>query len=130
MPCATQNEVDLEEAKQILASGSKYYIEVSNMPTTNAAVQMLKDGGMIVAPSKAATAGGVAVSQLEMSQNSMRMNWTEEEVDQKLKEIMCNIHAISAQAAEKYSLGYDLISGANIAGFEKVAAAMLAQGLY
>ena len=129
MPCATQNEVDLEEAKKIVANGVKYYVEVSNMPTTNEAVAYLKENGVIVAPSKAANAGGVAVSGLEMSQNSMRYSWSSEEVDAKLHNIMKNIFESSIKAANKYGLGNDLVAGANIAGFEKVAEAMLAQGV-
>ncbi len=128
MPCATQNEVDVKEAEQIFANGVKYYVEVSNMPTTNEAVAFLKSKGVIVAPSKAVNAGGVAVSGLEMSQNSMRYSWTAEEVDAKLKTIMANIFANSINAAKTYGLGDDLVAGANIAGFIKVADAMLAQG--
>ena len=128
MPCATQNEVDVEEAKKIVANGVKYYVEVSNMPTTNEAIDFLKKNGVIVAPSKAVNAGGVAVSGLEMSQNSMRYNWTAEEVDEKLKGIMANIFNASVEAANKYGLGDDLVAGANIAGFIKVAEAMKAQG--
>ncbi len=129
MPCATQNEVDVEEAKKIVANGVKYYVEVSNMPTTNEAVAYLKENGVIVAPSKAVNAGGVAVSGLEMSQNSMRYSWSSEEVDAKLHTIMSNIFASSIKAANKYGLGDDLVAGANIAGFEKVAEAMIAQGV-
>ncbi len=129
MPCATQNEVGIEEAKKIVANGVKYYVEVSNMPTTNEAMSYLKENGVIVAPSKAVNAGGVAVSGLEMSQNSMRYGWTAEEVDAKLHQIMSNIFANSVAAANKYGLGDDLVAGANIAGFEKVAEAMLAQGI-
>ena len=129
MPCATQNEVDMEQAKKIVANGVKYYIEVSNMPTTNDALTFLMDQkGMVIAPSKAVNAGGVAVSGLEMSQNSERLSWSAEEVDAKLKEIMINIHKSSMEAAEKYGLGYNLVAGANIVGFLKVAEAMLAQG--
>lgn len=129
MPCATQNEVGIKEAEQIVANGVKYYVEVSNMPTTNEAVAYLKANGVIVAPSKAVNAGGVAVSGLEMSQNSMRYSWTAEEVDEKLKGIMKNIFDNSIKAANKYGLGDDLVAGANIAGFIKVADAMLAQGV-
>jgi len=129
MPCATQNEVDVKEAEQIIANGVKYYVEVSNMPTTNEAVALLKANGVTVAPSKAVNAGGVAVSGLEMSQNSMRYSWTAEEVDAKLKQIMKNIFSASLNAAEKYGMKGDLVAGANIAGFEKVANAMLAQGV-
>ena len=128
MPCATQNEVGLAEAEQIVANGVKYYVEVSNMPSTNEAVAYLKKNGVIVAPSKAVNAGGVAVSGLEMSQNSMRYSWTAEEVDAKLKQIMYNIYWNSYKAAEKYGMKGDLVAGANIAGFEKVAEAMMAQG--
>ncbi len=128
MPCATQNEVDMKEAEQIVANGIKYYVEVSNMPTTNEAVAYLKANGVIVAPSKAVNAGGVAVSGLEMSQNSMRYSWTAEEVDAKLKGIMSNIFHNSVKAANEYGLGDDLVAGANIAGFIKVAEAMKAQG--
>ena len=129
MPCATQNEVGMEEAKKIVANGVKYYVEVSNMPTTNEAVAFLKANGVIVAPSKAVNAGGVSVSGLEMSQNSMRYSWTAEEVDEKLKMIMKNIFTASVEAAEKYGMKGDLVAGANIAGFIKVADAMLAQGV-
>ena len=129
MPCATQNEVREADAEKIIANGVKYYVEVSNMPTTNEAVAMLKEAGVIVAPSKAVNAGGVATSGLEMSQNSMRYSWTAEEVDAKLKMIMKNIFDASVAAANKYGLGDDLVAGANIAGFIKVADAMKAQGV-
>ena len=129
MPCATQNEVGLEEAKQIVQNGIKYYIEVSNMPTTNEALKYLMEQNMVVAPSKAVNAGGVAVSALEMSQNSERLSWTYEEVDAKLKSIRKSIHDGSANAASKYNLGYNLVAGANIVGFQKVANAMIAQGI-
>ena len=129
MPCATQNEVDVKEAEQIIANGVKYYVEVSNMPSTNEAVALLKKNGVVVAPSKAVNAGGVSVSGLEMSQNSMRYSWTAEEVDAKLHQIMKNIFDTSVEAANKYGLGDDLVAGANIAGFIKVADAMMAQGL-
>ncbi len=128
MPCATQNEVGIAEAEAIVANGVKYYVEVSNMPSTNEAMAYLKKNGVIVAPSKAVNAGGVAVSGLEMSQNSMRYSWTAEEVDAKLKQIMTNIYKNSYDAAKKYGMEGDLCAGANIAGFEKVAEAMLAQG--
>ena len=128
MPCATQNEVGIAEAEQIVANGIKYYVEVSNMPSTNEAIAYLKKNGVVVAPSKAVNAGGVAVSGLEMSQNSMRYSWTTEEVDAKLKQIMYNIYWNSYKAAEKYGMKGDLVAGANIAGFEKVADAMMAQG--
>ncbi len=129
MPCATQNEVDMAEAEKIVANGIKYNVEVSNMPTTNEAIAYLKANGVIVAPSKAVNAGGVAVSGLEMSQNSMRYSWSAEEVDQKLKTIMKNIFDSSVKAANEYGLGDDLVAGANIAGFLKVAEAIKAQGV-
>ena len=129
MPCATQNEVGMAEAEKIVANGVKYYVEVSNMPTTNEAMAYLKKNGVVVAPSKAVNAGGVAVSGLEMSQNSMRYSWTAEEVDAKLKQIMHNIFWNSYNAAKKYGMEGDLVAGANIAGFEKVAQAMMAQGI-
>ena len=128
MPCATQNEVGMPEAEKIVKAGVKYYVEVSNMPTTNEAIAYLKANGVVVAPSKAVNAGGVATSGLEMTQNSMRLSWTEDEVDEKLKGIMKNIFDASIKAANEYGLGDDLVAGANIAGFIKVARAMLAQG--
>ncbi len=129
MPCATQNEVDMKEAEMIVKNGIKYYVEVSNMPTTNEAIAYLKKNGVIVAPSKAVNAGGVATSGLEMSQNTMRYSWSAAEVDAKLKDIMKNIFEASVKAAKMYGLGDDLVAGANIAGFIKVADAMLAQGV-
>ena len=129
MPCATQNEVNLEDAKKIVENGVKYYIEVSNMPTTDDAMTYLKNAKVIIAPSKAVNAGGVAVSGLEMSQNSMRYGWTSEEVDAKLYGIMKNIFESSIKAAQEYGFGDDLVAGANIAGFIKVAEAMKAQGI-
>ena len=129
LPCATQNEIDVAEAEQIIANGTQYLAEVSNMPTTNAALELLKKNLKAVAPSKAVNAGGVAVSALEMSQNSMRYSWTAEEVDDKLKQIMKDIHDNSVAAAEECGLGYDLVAGANIAGFKKVVDAMQSQGL-
>ena len=131
MPSATQNDVNLDEAKKIAANGVKYYIEVANMPTTNDALAyLMEQKGMIVAPSKAVNAGGVGVSALEMSQNSERLSWTAEEVDEHLHRMMVNIHNASAEAAEEYGLGYNLVAGANIAGFKKVAAAMMEQGVF
>ena len=131
MPAATQNDVKMESAEKIAASGVKYYIEVANMPTTNDALNFLRQQKhMIVAPSKAVNAGGVGVSGLEMSQNSERLVWTAEEVDAQLHKMMINIHKVSAEAAERYGFGYDLVAGANIAGFQKVADAMMAQGLF
>ncbi len=129
MPCATQNEVGIEDAKNIVNNGVKYYVEVANMPTTDEAVSYLKANKVVIAPSKAVNAGGVAVSGLEMSQNSMRYSWTAEEVDAKLHQIMSDIYKNSWEAAKKYGMEGDLIAGANIAGFEKVADAMIAQGV-
>ena len=129
MPCATQNEVYLEEAMKIIKNVTKYYVEVSNMPTTNDALEYLQENA-VVAPSKAVNAGGVAVSALEMSQDSMRYSWSAEEVDEKLREIMKNIYNNSVTAAEEYGCGYNLVAGANIAGFERVADAMMQQGVF
>ena len=129
MPCATQNEVRMEDAEKIVANGIKYYVEVSNMPTTNEAVAYLMQNGVVVAPSKAVNAGGVSVSGLEMSQNSMRYSWSAEEVDEKLKGIMKNIYKSSVAAAAEFGMEGNLVAGANIAGFIKVADAMLAQGV-
>lgn len=130
MPCATQNEIHPEDAKMIIKNGVKYIVEGANMPTTNEAIQELQAAGVIIGPGKAANAGGVATSALEMSQNSMRMSWTSEEVDQKLRDIMKNIYNSCVRASQRYGFGYDLIAGANIAGFTKVADAMIAQGKY
>ena len=129
MPCATQNEVNLDDAKKLVANGVKYYVEVSNMPTTADATAYLMENGTRVAPSKAVNAGGVSVSGLEMSQNSMRYSWSAEEVDEKLHMITKNIFNASVAAAEKYGMAGNLVAGANIAGFLKVADAMLAQGV-
>jgi glutamate dehydrogenase (NADP+) len=118
----------MADAEKIVANGVKYYVEVSNMPTTNEALAYLKANGVIVAPSKAVNAGGVSVSGLEMSQNSMRYSWSAEEVDAKLKTIMKNIFDNSVKAAKEYGMEDDLVAGANIAGFIKVAEAMKAQG--
>jgi len=129
LPCATQNELLLDDAKQLVANGCFAVCEGANMPTTLDATKYLQDNGVIFAPGKAANAGGVATSALEMSQNSERLSWTFEEVDAKLKDIMVNItHNIDA-AAKKYGLDGNYVAGANIAGFEKVAEAMLAQGI-
>ncbi|SHK16363.1 NADP-specific glutamate dehydrogenase [Paramaledivibacter caminithermalis] len=130
MPCATQNDIHLEHAKQIVANGVKYVCEGANMPTTNDALAYLQENNVLVGPAKAANAGGVATSALEMSQNSMRLSWTREEVDAKLHQIMINIHDNAMAAAEQYGYGYNLVAGANIAGFLKVAEAMHAQGNY
>ena len=130
MPCATQNDVDLSGARAILANGVKYYIEVANMPTTADALSLLRnEPSVTVAPSKAVNAGGVLVSGLEMSQNAEHLSWTAEEVDSRLQSIMTGIHDSSAKAAEEFGLGYDLVAGANIAAFRKVAEAMMQQGI-
>ena len=129
MPCATQNEVGIDDAKNIVANGVKYYVEVANMPTTDEAVSYLRENKVVIAPSKAVNAGGVAVSGLEMSQNSMRYSWTAEEIDAKLHQIMEGIYKASWDAAKKYGMEGDLVAGANIAGFVKVAEAMIAQGI-
>ncbi len=130
MPAAYQNEIGMTEAKKILESGCKYYIEVANMPTTNEALFFLMGcEGMTVAPSKAVNAGGVSVSGLEMSQNSEHLFWTADEVDKQLHTIMRNIYRNSVEAAERCGLGYNLVAGANIAGFMKIADAMMAQGI-
>ena len=130
MPAAMQNDVKMDSAQKIVANGIKYYIEVANMPTTNDALAYLMEQGLVVAPSKAVNAGGVGVSGLEMSQNSERLSWTAEEVDEKLHQMMVNIHKASAEAAAEYGLGYNLVAGANIAGFKKVATAMMEQGVF
>jgi len=129
MPAATQNEIKMAEAEQIAANKIPYYIEVANMPTTNEALAYLMKNVKVVAPSKAVNAGGVATSALEMCQNSERLSWTAEEVDAKLHGIMKNIYDASVKAAEENGLGYNLVAGANIAGFKKVADAMMAQGI-
>ena len=130
MPAAMQNDVHMAEAEKMVANGLKYYIEVANMPTTNDALKyLMSQPNMVVAPSKAVNAGGVLVSGLEMSQNSERYSWTAEEVDSKLHQIMTGIHDGSAEVAERYGLGYNLVAGANLVGFQKVADAMMAQGI-
>ena len=128
LPCATQNELLLEDAQTLVKNGCIAVGEGANMPTTLDATKYLLDNGVLFAPAKAANAGGVATSALEMSQNSQRYSWSFEEVDKKLKDIMENIFANAAAAAAEYSTPQDYVSGANIAGFLKVADAMLAQG--
>lgn len=130
MPCAVQNDITLEYAKLIVENNIKIVCEGANMPTTNEALAYLQQNGVLVGPAKAANAGGVATSALEMSQNSMRLAWTSEEVDEKLHTIMVNIHENAKRAAEEFGFGYNLVAGANIAGFLKVAVAMHAQGNY
>ena len=130
LPCSTQNDIDIERAKNIIENGAIAVGEGANMPTSNDAINFFLDKGILLAPAKAANAGGVATSALEMSQNSMRYSWTFEEVDAKLKDIMVNIHKNASEASREYGLGYNLVAGANIAGFKKVAEAMIAQGNY
>ncbi len=129
LPCATQNELLLDDAKQLVANGCVAVCEGANMPTTLEATEYLQKNGVIFAPGKAANAGGVATSALEMSQNSERLSWTFEEVDAKLKQIMINITHNMADAAERYGAAGNYVVGANIAGFEKVVNAMTAQGI-
>ena len=129
LPCATQNELNLEEAKALKANGCFCVAEGANMPSTREATDFFLENGMLFMPGKAANAGGVATSALEMSQNSQRLSWTFEEVDAKLKDIMVNIYAKVSDAAERYGVAGNYVAGANIAGFEKVAEAMLAQGV-
>ena len=128
VPCATQNEVTEECAKMLVANGVKIFTEGANMPSTPEAIAVIRGAGIPFAPAKAANAGGVSVSALEMSQNSMRYYWTFEEVDAKLEQIMMDIYKQSKEAAARYGMEGDLVSGANIAGFEKIADAMVAQG--
>ncbi|MCI8589362.1 MAG: NADP-specific glutamate dehydrogenase [Clostridiales bacterium] len=129
LPCATQNEIDEESAKILVANGCKVVAEGANMPSTPEAIAVFQQGGLLFGPAKAANAGGVATSALEMSQNSMRYSWTFEEVDQKLQGIMKNIYHNTANAAKEFGMADNLVAGANIAGFLKVADAMLAQGI-
>ncbi|MGN0456406.1 MAG: NADP-specific glutamate dehydrogenase [Acutalibacteraceae bacterium] len=129
LPCATQNELDKAAAELLVKNGVYAVAEGANMPSTPDAVEVFQSNGVLFAPGKAANAGGVATSALEMSQNSMRLSWTFEEVDQKLQGIMVNIFNNIADAAKRYGVEGNYVAGANIAGFEKVANAMLAQGV-
>ena len=129
LPCATQNELALEGAKTLVANGCKYVVEGANMPTTLDATTYLQENGVLFMPGKAANAGGVATSALEMSQNSMRLSWTAEEVDEKLHGIMVDIFHKADDAAKRYGMKDNYVAGANIAGFEKVVDAMKAQGI-
>ena len=129
IPCATQNEIHLKDAEMMVANGCKYLCEGANMPTTNEALEFLIEKGIVVGPSKAANAGGVACSCIEMGQNAGKTVFSPAQVYEQLEAIMVNIHKSAADAAERYGLGYDLVKGANIAGFEKVAEAMMAQGV-
>ncbi len=129
LPCATQNELDEESAKTLIANGVIAVAEGANMPSTPEAIAAFQSAGVLFGPAKAANAGGVATSALEMSQNSQRYSWTFEEVDSKLHDIMVNIYHNAAKAAAEYDMADNLVAGANIAGFMKVADAMLAQGV-
>ena len=129
LPCATQHELDIDGAKALVANGVMAVAEGANMPTSLEATAYFQEQGVLFGPAKAANAGGVATSGLEMTQNSMRLSWSAEEVDEKLQSIMKNIYANTCKAAEEYGCKGNLVAGANIAGFAKVAAAMLAQGV-
>ena len=129
LPCATQNELGEADARNLLANGAMCLCEGANMPTTAEGAKVIMDSGILYGPAKAANAGGVAVSGLEMSQNSIRMSWSREEVDQHLHRIMKNIHQSCLAAGEQYGMAGNYVAGANIAGFTKVADAMLAQGI-
>lgn len=129
LPCATQNELNGEEAALLVKNGVMAVAEGANMPSTPEAIETLQNAGVLFGPAKAANAGGVATSGLEMSQNSMRYGWTFEEVDSKLKDIMIGIFHNAYDAAKKYGVEGNLVAGANIAGFEKIADAMIAQGV-
>ena len=129
LPCATQNELGLDGSKTLVANGCKYVVEGANMPTTLDATTYLQENGVLFMPGKAANAGGVATSALEMSQNSMRLSWTREEVDEKLHHIMIDIFHKADDAAKRYGMEDNYVVGANIAGFEKVVDAMKAQGI-
>ena len=129
LPCATQNEITAAEAEEIVKGGAMAVAEGANMPSTPEAIEIIQKAGLLFAPAKAANAGGVATSALEMSQNSMRYSWTFEEVDAKLHDIMVNIFHNINDAAKEYGQEGNLVAGANLAGFKKVAEAMLAQGI-
>ena len=129
LPCATQNELNLDDAKALKEHGCFAVAEGANMPSTREATDFFVENGMLFMPGKAANAGGVATSALEQSQNSQRLSWSEEEVDAKLKNIMVNIYAKTADAARRYGVEGNYVAGANIAGFEKVVEAMMAQGV-
>ena len=129
LPCATQNELNLDDAKALKANGCFAVAEGANMPSTREATDFFQENGMMFMPGKAANAGGVATSALEMSQNSLRLSWSFEEVDEKLHGIMVGIYAKAADAAERYGVKGNYVAGANIAGFEKVVEAMMAQGV-
>ena len=129
LPSATQNEIDKESAEKLIKNGVKYVAEGANMPSTLDAIDAFKRAGVVFLPAKAANAGGVATSALEMAQSSGRMFWSSEKVDSTLREIMINIYRNIDRAAKEYGFADDYVMGANIAGFEKVADAMMAQGI-
>ena len=129
LPCATQNELDLNSARALIQNGCFAVAEGANMPSTPEAIAIFQKAGLLFAPAKAANAGGVAVSALEMSQNSMRYSWTFEEVDAKLQGIMVNIFHNINNAAKEYGMEGNLVAGANLVGFKKVSEAMIAQGV-
>jgi glutamate dehydrogenase (NADP+) len=129
LPCATQNEIDEESAKALVANGCMAVAEGANMPSTPDAIAVFQNNGLLFAPAKASNAGGVATSGLEMSQNSLRLSWSFEEVDERLHSIMVNIYAAARDAAKQYGCEGNLVAGANIAGFLKVAEAMKWQGV-
>ena len=128
LPSATQNEIDGDNAKALIENGCICVSEGANMPSTPEAIETYMQAGILYAPGKASNAGGVATSGLEMSQNAIRLSWTREEVDEKLHNIMRSIHKNALEAAAEYGTPGNFMNGANIAGFKKVAAAMLAQG--
>lgn len=128
-PSATQNELDGQDARTLISNGIKAVSEGANMPTTPQAVRLLQEAGVAFGPGKAANAGGVAVSALEMSQNAARIAWSAQRVEEELAGIMRSIHAVTYETAERYGTPGDYVAGANIAGFERVADAMLAQGV-
>ena len=129
LPCATQNEIDEDSALELVSNGCRYVAEGANMPSTLEAIEVYKRNKVVFLPAKAANAGGVATSALEMAQSSQRLFWTREEVDKKLKDIMVNIYHNIDEASKRYGYEGDYLMGANIAGFEKVAEAMMAQGV-
>lgn len=130
LPCATQNEIEESDAKDLIKNGVTLVAEGANMPSTPEAIEAFREAGVLFGPGKASNAGGVAVSGLEMSQDSMRLQWTFEETDARLQSIMKKIVSDSLAASNKYGLGNDLLNGANLAGFERVAAAMIDQGVF
>jgi glutamate dehydrogenase (NADP+) len=129
LPCATQNEINAQEAEMLVKNGTIAVAEGANMPCTPEAVEIFLNNGILFAPGKASNAGGVATSGLEMSQNSLRLSWSREEVDQRLESIMVEIHKSASETAAKYGMPGNYVAGANIAGFLKIAEAMTAQGM-